>query len=214
MDWLTFPTPEVAAHSLLDVSGAGGLGLLLALVGLWAAAPCRRPRSRLSASRPGRSPVRRRAADLGRAADLPRPLSHRGVAGVRVARGRRDPGRRLQRAASVATVAAVGIGLGSGTRRTRSGAGRTGGARSHGARAAGRGRRQLSSSPPAPAEYYGARLVDVSTAGSRGCSSGPRRPRDVEAAERRALGFGDHVRVEKLQFGRRLSAQPGDGSPD
>ena len=33
MNWLTFPTPEVTAHSLLDVSGAGGLGLLLASAG-------------------------------------------------------------------------------------------------------------------------------------------------------------------------------------
>ena len=33
------------------------------------------------------------------------------------------------------------------------------------------------------------------------------KPRDIRDAERRALAFGDHVRVEKLQFGRRLSAQ-------
>ena len=64
------------------------------------------------------------------------------------------------------------------------------------------------------AEYYGCALVDVSTADSLGA----RLVRDDAARRRgggsRALGFGDHVRVEKLQFGRRLSAQPGDGSPD
>ena len=33
--WLGFPTAQVAARAVLDVSGATGLGLLLALVGLW-----------------------------------------------------------------------------------------------------------------------------------------------------------------------------------
>ena len=54
MNWLTFPTPEVAAHSLLDVSGAGGLGLLLALGGLGC---CTEPETSIAptGSRPGRS---------------------------------------------------------------------------------------------------------------------------------------------------------------
>ena len=60
----------------------------------------------------------------------------------------------------------------------------------------------------AAAEYYGARPVDVSTADSLWVLVwSETRPRDVLDAERRALGFGEHVRVEKLQFGRRLSAQ-------
>ena len=35
IDWLTRPSPDTAAHALLDVSGAAGLGLLLAALGLW-----------------------------------------------------------------------------------------------------------------------------------------------------------------------------------
>jgi hypothetical protein len=33
------------------------------------------------------------------------------------------------------------------------------------------------------------------------------KPRELEAAERAALGFGEHRLVEELPFGRRLSAQ-------
>jgi hypothetical protein len=58
------------------------------------------------------------------------------------------------------------------------------------------------------AEYYGARPVDVSSAASIWVLVWSETDaRDVEDAERRALGFGEHERVEKLQFGRRLSAQ-------
>jgi hypothetical protein len=57
-------------------------------------------------------------------------------------------------------------------------------------------------------EYYGARPVDVSSAASIWVLVWSETDaRDVEDAERRALGFGEHERVEKLQFGRRLSAQ-------
>ena len=218
MDWLTFPTPEVAAHSLLDVSGAGGLGLLLALVGLWAAAPCRRPRSGLLAATWAFTPfVVALLISVARPIFLDRYLI---VA---------SPAFALLGAVAILGVGACTGGArsrpsrpsasasGSGTRRTRAtGAGRTGGARPHGARAAGRGRRGCRRPPAARrAEYYGARPVDVSTAGSLWVLVwSETKPRDVEEAERRALGFGDHVRVEKLQFGRRLSAQPGDGSPD
>jgi len=57
------------------------------------------------------------------------------------------------------------------------------------------------------AEYYGAPAKDVSTADSiwvlHWSEDGPALP----AGLRRPLGFGDHVLVEKLQFGWRLSAQ-------
>jgi mannosyltransferase len=35
INWIEFPTAELAGRALLDVSGAAGLGLLLAAVGLW-----------------------------------------------------------------------------------------------------------------------------------------------------------------------------------
>ena len=62
------------------------------------------------------------------------------------------------------------------------------------------------SSAPA-ARYYGADVVDVSTADSIWVITWSETGDDITAAERRVLGFGDHVRNEKLQFGWRVSAQ-------
>ena len=56
-------------------------------------------------------------------------------------------------------------------------------------------------------EYYGADVVDVSTADTIWVITWSETADDISAAERRGLGFGDHVRIEKLQFGRRVSAQ-------
>ena len=57
------------------------------------------------------------------------------------------------------------------------------------------------------AEYYGAPVRDLSTADSiwvlRWSEDGPEMSADV----RRPRGFGDHVLVEQLQFGWRLTAQ-------
>ena len=57
------------------------------------------------------------------------------------------------------------------------------------------------------AQYYGAHVSDTSTADSiwvvHWSEDGPELPADV----RRPLGFGDHVLVERLQFGWRLSAE-------
>jgi len=57
------------------------------------------------------------------------------------------------------------------------------------------------------AEYYGAPARDVSTADSiwvlNWSENGPEMPADV----RGPLGFGDHVLVERTQFGWRLTAQ-------
>ena len=57
------------------------------------------------------------------------------------------------------------------------------------------------------ARYYGADVVDVSTADRIWVITWSETEDDISAAERRGLGFGDHTRIEKLQFGRRVSAQ-------
>jgi mannosyltransferase len=214
MNWLTFPTPEVAAHALLDVSGAAGVGLLLALVGLWAL---------------------HRAGDVDRAywlatwaftpfvvallISVARPifldrylivasppfalLAAVAILGV---------GARARAALVVAVVAAAGIGLWQ-WYSTDEGNWRGEDWRSAVHTVLGRQAEAdavvvVPWAAHAAAEYYGARPVDVSTADSLWVLVwSETKPRDVEEAERRALGFGDHARVEKLQFGRRLSAQ-------
>jgi mannosyltransferase len=57
------------------------------------------------------------------------------------------------------------------------------------------------------AEYYGANVVDVSRAPSIWVLTWSESGDDITAAERTALGFGDHRLVERTQFGRRVTAQ-------
>jgi len=214
MNWLTFPTPEVIARALLDVSGAAGLGVLLALGGLW---------------------LLHRAGDVDRALwlatwaftpfvvalliSIARPIfldrylivaspAFALLAAVALV----GVGRRARVMLATALVAAVGVGLwqwystDEGNWRGEDWRSAVGTVLER--RADADAIVVVPWAAHAAAEYYGARPVDVSTANSLWVLVwSETRPRDVLDAERRALGFGDHVRVEKLQFGRRLSAQ-------
>jgi mannosyltransferase len=214
MNWLTFPTPEVTARALLDVSGAAGLVLLLALGGLW---------------------VLHRAGDTDRAfwlatwaftpfvvallISIARPIfldrylivaspAFALLAAVALV----GVGRRARVVLATALVAALGVGLwqwystDEGNWRGEDWRSAVGTVLER--RADADAIVVVPWAAHAAAEYYGARPVDVSTADSLWVLVwSETRPRDVLDAERRALGFGDHVRVEKLQFGRRLSAQ-------
>jgi len=214
MNWLTFPTPEVISRALLDVSGAAGLGVLLALGGLW---------------------LLHRAGDVDRAAwlatwaftpfvvalliSIARPIfldrylivaspAFALLAAVALV----GVGRRARVMLATALVAAVGVGLwqwystDEGNWRGEDWRSAVGTVLER--RADADAIVVVPWAAHAAAEYYGARPVDVSTADSLWVLVwSETRPRDVLDAERRALGFGDHVRVEKLQFGRRLSAQ-------
>jgi len=214
MNWLTFPTPEVIARALLDVSGAAGLGVLLALGGLW---------------------LLHRAGDVDRALwlatwaftpfvvalliSIARPIfldrylivaspAFALLAAVALV----GVGRRARVMLATALVAAVGVGLwqwystDEGNWRGEDWRSAVGTVLER--RADADAIVVVPWAAHAAAEYYGARPVDVSTADSLWVLVwSETRPRDVLDAERRALGFGDHVRVEKLQFGRRLSAQ-------
>jgi hypothetical protein len=57
------------------------------------------------------------------------------------------------------------------------------------------------------ATYYGAHVSDVSTANSIWVLNWSETGHHLAKAERQPLGFGDHRLVEQLDFGRRLSAQ-------
>ena len=214
MNWLKFPTPEVTARALLDVSGAAGLVLLLALGGLW---------------------LLHRAGDTDRAfwlatwaftpfvvallISIARPIfldrylivaspAFALLAAVALV----GAGRRARVLLATALVAAIGVGLGQwystdeGNWRGEDWRSAVGTVLDR--RADADAIVVVPWAAHAAAEYYGARPVDVSTADSLWVLVwSETRPRDVLDAERRTLGFGDHVRVERLQFGRRLSAQ-------
>jgi mannosyltransferase len=215
MNWLKFPTPEVAVHALFDVSGAAGLGLLLGLGGLWIL---------------GRAGNRDLAVWLATWAFTPfavallistvRPIyldryllvaspAFALLAGVAVM----GVGRRLRVVLALAALIATTIGLvqwySAGDRGNWRGEDWRAGVRTVLER-----RDEADAIVVAPwaaasaAEYYGADVVDVSTADSIWLLVwSEAESRDIEDAERQALGFGDHRRVEKLEFGRRLSAQ-------
>jgi mannosyltransferase len=215
MDWLKFPSAEVAARAVLDVSGVAGLGLLLALGGLWALV---RDREREVAAWLGTWALAPFALAL--VVSLVRPVyldrylivatpAFALLVGVAVM----SLPRRLRVAAGTAAVVATCVGLvlwySEGT---------DGNWRGENWRDAvgtvleRRGEAEAVVVVPwaahAAAEYYGARPVDVSRADAIWVLVwSETKPRDIEDAERRALGFGEHRRVEKLQFGRRLSAQ-------
>ncbi len=91
MNWLKFPSPEVAARAVVDVSGAAfGLALALAVAGLVLAGPGKAARCERLARDLGVRSVRPRSRGLDVPADLPRPLPDRRRTGLRAARGRRD----------------------------------------------------------------------------------------------------------------------------
>ena len=214
MNWLTAPTPEVVVRTLLDVSGAAGLGIVLAFVGLWVL------------RRSGRSDS---AVWLGAWAFTPfllallvstvRPIyldrylivaapAFALLAGVAVT----GVGSRLRLGIVLAAVVAASAGL-----IVWYSSGESGNWRGEDWRAAVRTvlekRNQGDAIVVAPwsaapaATYYGAEVTDVSRADSIWVLTWSETGDDITAAERRALGFGDHELVEKLPFGWRLSAQ-------
>jgi len=214
MNWLKFPTLEVASRALLDVSGVAGLGLLLAVLGLW------------TLRRTGDG---ERAAWLGAWAFAPFALALL-VSIVRpiyldrylivaapafallaaVALVGAAPRLRAVLAAAVVLATTVGLvhwygeGVGGNWR----------GEDWRGAvstvleqRVPGQPIVVAPWSAAPAARYYGADVVDTSTADSIWVLTWSETGDDLTAADRSALGFGDHRPVERLVFGRRVTAQ-------
>jgi mannosyltransferase len=215
MDWLEFPTAEVALHAVLDVSGAAGLGVLLAAIGMWVL------------RRDGRSEL---AAWLGVWAFAPfvvallvsvvRPIyldrylivaapAFALLAGVAVMGVRM----RLRAVLVAAVVVAMAAGLarwygeaGGGNWRDEDWRSAVETVRARAAEADAVVVVPWSAAPAA--RYYGAPVTGVSTADAVWVLVwSEAEPRDIADAQRLALGFGDHMRAEKLEFGRRVSAQ-------
>ena len=214
MGWIEFPTPAVAARAVLDVSGAAGLGLLLACVGFWVL------------RRTGRSDL---AVWLGAWAACPFVLALL----VSFFQPMFLDRFLIAMAPAFAMLAAVAVdGRASAAalgrrrcRRARHGDRPCSVVRAQGARQlARRGlaeatRTVLALKEPGDdvvvvpwwayrgAEYYGARPNDTSTADSIWVLNWSEDGHELPADERAPLGFGDHVLVEERSFGWRLSAQ-------
>jgi mannosyltransferase len=214
INWLDAPCASVAFRALTDVSGAAGLGLLLAAAGLaalgatqrwgyaawlgtWAFAPF--AVSLLV------SVVKPIYLDRYLIVAAPAFAMLAAVAVMAVAT-------RLRVALIVAVVVVSAVGL---VRWYE--LGRDGNWHGENWRSAVRAVDERLSGPEDvvvaewsahdAAEYYGASVVDVSTAPSIWVLRWSERGRPLEASERRRLGFGDHVLVEELDFGSRLDAQ-------
>ena len=215
VNWLKFPTAETVARGVLDVSGAAGLGALLAVLGVvvllrrqrdlaiwlavWAIAPF---------------VVALTVSALGRPIYLDRYLIVAApafflLAGVAIT----SVGRRLRLVLVVAVAVATVAGLAHWY--SLADEGNWHGEDWRGAVATVLERRGEAeaivvapwSSAPA-AMYYDADVVDVSTADSIWVLVWSQTGDDITAAERRGLGFGDHERVERLDFGWRLRGSP------
>lgn len=213
MDWLTRPSPGTAAHAFLDVSGAAGIGVLLAALGLWVLA--RRSDRDLAvwlgtwALTPF---VLALAVSIVRPIYLDRYLIVAAPAfallgGVAIV----GLGRRSAAALVAAVVVATGAGLGqwysSGDHGNWHGEDWRGAVATVLAR---HGNDPIvvapwSSSPAAV--YYGTSPVSAATADSIWVLWWSQEKQDMTALERRQIGLAGHRRVEKLEFGSRLSAQ-------
>jgi mannosyltransferase len=213
-DWLDRPSPGVAVDTLLDISGAAGLGLLVAAIGL------------VVLRRAGRSDL---ALWLGVWATAPFVLAlavsfvtpiyldrylitaapaFAMLAGVAVLGVGRRAGVPLGAAAAVATT--IGLVLWY----TEGDGGNWRGEDWRGAVRTVLERRSESDavmvvpwwSSPA-ARYYGAYPTGISSDDSLWVLVWSEDGHELPQSQRRALGFGDHQLVERLQFGERVSAQ-------
>lgn len=213
MNWLTAPSMKVATDAFLDVSGVAGLGALLALLGLWVL------------HRTGRRDV---VVWLGSWALSPftlallvstvRPIyldryllvaapAFALLAGVAVM----GVGRRLRVVLLAAAVVITAAGLAQWYSKSDGnwrGEDWSSAVQTVVDRRAEAGAVVVAPWSAAPAaRYYGADVVDVSEADSIWVITWSETGDDITSAERRGLGFGDHVQAEKLQFGWRVSAQ-------
>jgi mannosyltransferase len=214
MNWLTFPSVREAAWALLDVSGMWGLGLVLALGGLWALARTTRDLAAWLGVWAFAPFALALVVSLGRPIYLDRYLIVAAPAfallgAVAITRLAVRP-----RGVAVAVVVAVtcaglvawyGSANEGGNWRGEDWRGAVATVLERGDEADAVVVAEWSAAPAA--RYYGATVTDVSTADSIWLLTWSEDGTELEASERRALGFGEHRMVERLEYGRRVSAE-------
>lgn len=214
MNWLTFPSGEEAVRALLDVSGAAGVGLVLAIGGLWVLRKTDRDRAIWLGTWAFAPFALALVVSLGRPIYLDRYLivaapAFALLAAVAIV----TLSARMRLAVVAAVVVVTGLGLAAWyTSGDRSGNWRGEDWRSAVASVLERqgeaGAIVVAEWSAAPAaRYYGATVTDVSSADSIWVLTWSESGDELGEDERRGLGFGDHELVERQQFGRRVSAQ-------
>ena len=213
MNWLTFPTFGVATRTLLGVSGIGGLGILLAVAGLWLLH--RRARSDLAlwlgawALGPF---VLALLVSLVRPIYLDRYLIVAAPAlALLAAVAIVGTGRRSRAVALVAVVLATSVGLVRWYATADRGNWRGEDWRSAVATVLDRrGNADIVVAPwsvSAAATYYGANVRSASTADSIWVLTWSEDHEELTSEQRRDIGLGGHRLIERLQFGSRVTAQ-------
>ena len=214
INWLDAPSSATAVRALLDVSGVGGLGLVLAIAGLallWR----RRERPRAPGLRPGRSlhsHSRCSSRSSSRSSSTatcssPRPPSRCSPPSLScMSHDAHDP----PCSASSSSRTVIGLVHWYGVGGDRNWRGEDWRAAVVSAAHERSGSEPLlvadwSASPAA--RYYGASVVDVSSAPSLWVLRWSDEGRPMTRPERTALGFGDHRLVEKRAFGSRLDLE-------
>lgn len=214
INWLKAPSLEVAARAVSDISGAAGLGLLLAAVGIWVLQRAGNAPLAVWLSAWAFAPfVLALAVSTVKPVFLDRYLivaapAFALLAGVALT----GVSTRLRAVAVLAVVIATTIGLVSWYSSGDKGNWRAEDWRSAVATVLAK-RAENEPIVVAPwsanpsATYYGADVVDVSTSDSIWVLTWSETGAEFRESDRRALGFGEHRLVERLQFGRRVSVQ-------
>jgi mannosyltransferase len=210
--WIPYPSAEYATRALLGVSGVAGLGVLLAAVGLFVLRRVGRPEVGVWLGIWAVGPfLMALLVSIARPIFLDRYLIIAAPAFAMLAAvGVIGVSRRLRVTLGLAAVVATVVGLALWYSSGVDGNWRGEDWRSAVATVEKRTDGGVVVVPwwaHDAAAYYGADVKDTSTANSIWVlvwsESGP----ELEPAVRRPLGFGDHVLVERHQFGWRVSAQ-------
>ena len=212
--WIPFPSAEAAMRALVEVSGVAGLGLVLAAIALWALRRAGNTTLAVWLATWAFGPfVFALVISLARPIFLDRYLviSTPAFAMLAAVAVMSLAGRLRAVVVAVAAVAtAVGLALWYSS--AEDGNWRGEDWRSAVATVVDR-RTEAEAVVAVPwwtheaVEYYGARPDDVATAESIWVLHWSEEGSELPVEVRRPLGFGDHILVEKLQFGWRVSVQ-------
>jgi mannosyltransferase len=210
--WIPYPSAAYVRGSLLGISGAAGLGLVLALLGLWALRRARERDALLWLGTWAFAPfVLALLLSIARPVFVDRYLVVAAPAfAVLAAVGVMSLAGRLRAGVALVAVAATCIGLVLWYQSTFDGNWRGEDWRAAASFVQSRAHGDVVVVPwwaHDAAEYYGIPARDTSTADAVWVLSWSEDGHELSSAERAPLGFGQHELVESRQFGWRVAAQ-------